>query len=131
MAEFIFILIILYATYVIHTVLNKSETPAAPPDEKKPEAPVVVEASTPTPQTPPPPRPVNRYKTPAGHLRHPDTGEVVKIASTYRMLKRWIKEALVTEGLLDKIYKVNEIDDSVQARIDDALKAIQTLEKYR
>ncbi len=35
MAEFIFILITLYATYVIHSVLNEPEAPTAPPDEKK------------------------------------------------------------------------------------------------
>ncbi len=131
MAEFIFILITLYATYVIHSVLNEPEAPTAPPDEKKPAMAEEVKISNPAPKAVPAPRPVNRYKTPEGHLRHPDSGEIVKIASTYRMLKRWIKEALVTEGLLDKIYKVNEIDASVQTKIDEALKTIQTLEKYR
>jgi hypothetical protein len=40
------------------------------------------------------------------------TGEEARVAGNYRMVKRWIKEALVEEGLLGKIYKNNELDEA-------------------
>jgi len=46
------------------------------------------------------------------------------------MCKRWIKEALVTEGLLEKVYKTNEIDDTAKVKIDKALVKLAKIEKY-
>jgi ABC-type uncharacterized transport system involved in gliding motility auxiliary subunit len=64
-------------------------------------------------------------------LRNPETNEVSAVAANYRFLKRWIKEALVTEGLLDKVYKTNELDDSNAEKIKNALNKIKTLKKYQ
>jgi ABC-type uncharacterized transport system involved in gliding motility auxiliary subunit len=64
-------------------------------------------------------------------LRNPETNEVSAVAANYRFLKRWIKEALVTEGLLDKVYKTNELDDSNAEKIKNALNKIKTLRKYQ
>ncbi len=65
-----------------------------------------------------------------GSIRNPETGEVAKIPNNYRFSKRWIKEALVKEGLLDKIYKNNELNDEINAKIKQALVDLQAIEKY-
>lgn len=54
---------------------------------------------------------------PEGSLRNPETGEIDKIANNYRILKLWMKEALVKEKLLDKIYKTNQLDDARKKKI--------------
>jgi hypothetical protein len=64
-------------------------------------------------------------------LKNPKTGEVVIAYSNYRFAKRWIKEALVSEGLLKKIYKNNEINADTEAKIKVAIAALETMEKYR
>jgi len=64
-------------------------------------------------------------------IRNPKTGEVASLASNYRFMKRWVKEALVDEGLLDKIYKNNELDAEAEARIKQALLGLQEKEGYR
>jgi hypothetical protein len=56
---------------------------------------------------------------------------VAKLPGNYAFAKRWIKEALVEEGLLDKIYKNNELDSATNAKISDALQQLKTLEKYQ
>ncbi len=66
---------------------------------------------------------------PAGY-KHPDTGDTAAVPSGYRFAKRWVKEALVTEGLLDKIYKNNELDDAANAKVKDALERFKELSKY-
>lgn len=64
-------------------------------------------------------------------LRNPDTGEVVAVPSNYRFAKRWIKDALVTEGLLDRVYANNELDDEASERVKAAVLELRRLEKYR
>lgn len=66
-----------------------------------------------------------------GELRNPATGEVVSAHSNYRFTKRWVKEALVAEGLLDKIYKNNELDAATEAKIKKAVAKLETMDKYR
>ncbi len=68
---------------------------------------------------------------PSGSLRNPDTGDVDKIASNYRMTKRWIKEALVTEGLLPKVYKTAELDDATKEKVKKAVDKLAKMDKYR
>ncbi len=67
---------------------------------------------------------------PKGTVRDPKTGEVTKIANNYRFVKRWIKEALVAEGLLEKIYKNNELDEPTETAIKQALIKFEALDKY-
>ena len=64
-------------------------------------------------------------------LKNPTTGEIVTAYSNYRFTKRWIKDALVVEGLLEKVYKNNELNAEVDAKIKAALVKLETLDKYK
>lgn len=64
-------------------------------------------------------------------VKNPKTGEVAKLPGNYAFAKRWIKEALVEEGLLDKIYKNNELDGDTTAKIQAALQELKALKKYQ
>ena len=64
-------------------------------------------------------------------MKNPATGEEAKIAGNYRMVKRWVKEALVEEGLLEKIYKTNEMDDDAKKEVAKALSIIKAMDKYK
>ncbi len=149
MAEIMFILVILYSAYVIHSVVtcnqkNKAKEKATPASiiELKTASKVETkkEEKAPIPKTAKPPRKApkkkavskqTKAKLPKGSVRNPESGEITKIATSYRMTKRWIKEALVTEGLLDKVYKVSEIDTAATKKIDKALEKLQSLDKYQ
>jgi hypothetical protein len=48
-------------------------------------------------------------------LKDPKTGDIATNYNNYRLTKRWIKEALVAEGLLDKIYKNDALTAEVEA----------------
>lgn len=149
MAEVIFILVTVYAVYVIHSVISckikeKEETSALKSNisvetaSKKEEVKIAIKQEKPVAKKPAPAKTKAKVKTNAkaktkvgsGSIRNPETGEVAKIASSYRMCKRWIKEALVTEGLLEKIYKTNEVDDAAKVKIDKALAKLAKMEKY-
>ncbi|MBD9354987.1 hypothetical protein [Methylomonas albis] len=64
-------------------------------------------------------------------LKNPNTGEVAKIPASYAFAKRWIKDALVEEGLLEKVYKNNELDDAANAKIQTALQQLKGMSKYQ
>lgn len=64
-------------------------------------------------------------------MKNPATGEEAKVAGNYRMVKRWIKDALVEEGLLDKVYKINELDDAAKPVVAEALSIIKAMDKYK
>ena len=64
-------------------------------------------------------------------LRDPETGEIAASPTNYRFAKRWIKEALVREGLLDRIYKPNEIDEAIGRKVRDALARLKVMDKYQ
>jgi hypothetical protein len=64
-------------------------------------------------------------------LRNPKTKETANVPNNYRFAKRWIKEALVEEGLLDKIYKNNELDDAVNEKVKEAIDQLKALKKYQ
>jgi len=64
-------------------------------------------------------------------LRNPETGDVDKIATSYRMTKRWIKDALVTEGLLPKVYKTTELDDATKLKAKKAIDKLAKMDKYQ
>jgi hypothetical protein len=46
-------------------------------------------------------------------------------------MKRWIKEILVSEGLLEKIYKNNELTPDIEAKIKNAIIQLEQNETYR
>ncbi|MEI6147441.1 MAG: hypothetical protein D0531_06805 [Methylococcales bacterium] len=64
-------------------------------------------------------------------LRDPKTGEVATSYNNYRFTKRWIKDALVSEGLLEKVYKNNELEPDIEATIKAAIVKLEALEKYK
>ena len=137
MAEILFILITVYAVYVIHSVVSGDFKKKPKPVEVKPKPKVAAAKATVKKQTK---KPVAVKKTPVvkakpqpetGNLRNPETQEVAKVANSYRMTKRWIKDALVTEGLLDKVYKTSELDEATKEKISKALAKLAKIEKYQ
>lgn len=81
-------------------------------------------------------KPSRRKAAPKIELRtvmmtHPETGEEAKVTNNYRMTKRWVKEALVTEGLLEKIYKNTELDAPAKIKVAQALSIIKAMDKYK
>ncbi|MGH8553943.1 MAG: hypothetical protein ACRERS_11670, partial [Methylococcales bacterium] len=65
----------------------------------------------------------NRY-------RNPETGETAAVPTNYRFPKRWIKRALVTEGLLDRVYTNSELDDKTFKKTKTALDKFKEIKKY-
>lgn len=64
-------------------------------------------------------------------LKNPETGEIATSYANYRFMKRWIKEALVAEGLLEKIYKNNELNTEIELKIKEAVASLEGLERYQ
>jgi hypothetical protein len=64
-------------------------------------------------------------------LRNPSTGETAAIPTNYRFAKRWIKEAMVAEGLLDKVYGTAELDAENGEKVRAALAEFKQLAKYK
>ncbi len=141
MFEVMFIFTVIFVAYVVYTAVNEQKAKPSEP-KVKPEAPKVV-----TEQPVPVPKTVAKIKKPAPikkiastttiqntvkkGLRDPKTGEIATTYSNYRFTKRWIKDALVTEGLLEKVYKNNELDSAIEATIKDAVVKLEALEKYK
>lgn len=148
MSEGLFVLTIIFVAYVVYQVVNDKKTVVNPPKKgSEPEKKAAhVEPPKPAPakkEAPKAPEPaVTQAPTPVAAaapaepatkpgLRDPKTGEVVTAFTNYRFAKRWIKDALVAEGLLDKVYKNNEIDAAAEAKIKAALTKLEALDKYR
>jgi hypothetical protein len=145
MSEALFILTTIFVAYVVYKTVNeqkatpKSAEPKAKPDASKvlPEQPMpetVAKDIKPTiikPATIKKTTPTTTRGTVKKGLRDPKTGEVATTYSNYRFTKRWIKDALVTEGLLEKVYKNNELDAAIEATIKDALVKLEALDKYK
>ncbi|SMF93751.1 hypothetical protein SAMN02949497_1040 [Methylomagnum ishizawai] len=64
------------------------------------------------------------------NLRNPATGETAAFPTNYRFAKKWLKEALVEEGLLDHIYKPSELDGAGAVVVKEALEKFRHLDKY-
>jgi hypothetical protein len=148
MTEGLFILTVIFVAYVVYQVVNEKKggektsahpakpagaaTPALKPQPAaKPEsAPAPKPAAAASAAPAPAPAPAATAPARTG-LRNPETGEVTPAFTNYRFAKRWIKEALVAEGLLDKIYKNNELDAAAEAKIKDAVAKLEAMPKYR
>ena len=63
-------------------------------------------------------------------FRNPETGETAANPSNYRFAKKWIKQAMVDEGLLDKVYKNKELKGATEKKVKEALNHFKQLEKY-
>lgn len=157
MAELLFIATTVFVAYVVFEVVGKNkETPKAAPATEPPK-PSVAATAKPIEKVQPAPvvtkplaaKPVkkpigNKAKSapakaasPAANnsgndtLKNPKTGETAKIPNNYAFAKRWIKDALVEEGLLDRVYKNNELDSATAAKIQTALDQLKAIEKYQ
>jgi hypothetical protein len=67
----------------------------------------------------------------ADELRNPSTGEVSPVPANYRFAKKWIKDALVSEKLLDRVYKPNELDDANSRKVKEAIDKLRAIKKYQ
>ncbi len=64
-------------------------------------------------------------------LKNPATGEVATVPANYRFAKRWIKEAIVEEGLLDRVYNNNDLKvKSNEDKVKKAIEQIKSIKKY-
>jgi len=144
MPEILFILTIIFVAYVVYEAVNdQKETPKSVAPKEKYDAPYLLAeqpASQPVAKSAKPAtiKPAVIKKTAitantAGKkgLRDPKTGEVTTTYNNYRFTKRWIKDALVAEGLLEKVYKNNELDAEIETVIKDALIKLEALDKYK
>ena len=78
------------------------------------------------------PTPVAEPETIKGSgLKDPKTSEVATTYSNYRFTKRWIKEALVAEGLVEKVYKNDELNPAVEAKIKAGIIKLEGMKKYK
>jgi len=159
MAEFFFIATVIFVAYVVYVVIDEKKEASAPNKSVVDKAPhsaatenvaptsTLVKSAAKSPvrnkAAQVKPNAVNPDTETAAiantdaaiavddSLKNPKTGEIAKIPNTYTFAKRWIKEALVEEGLLDRIYKNNELDEATNAKIQQALQQLKALEKYR
>lgn len=67
----------------------------------------------------------------ADELRNPVTGEVSAVPANYRFAKKWIKDALVSEKLLDRVYKPNELDETNSRKAREAIDKLRAIKKYQ
>ena len=145
MTEVLFTLTTIFVAYVVYTIVNEQKMAAKPAEHEVPKVQAVVVESI-------KPKPVAAkiaakkespvaVKKPAaapaipnagkGSVRNPKTGEIATVTNNYRFTKRWIKEALVSEGLLGKVYKNNELDTATEAAIKTALLKLESMDQYR
>lgn len=150
MTEVLFILTTVFVAYVVYVIVNESKPnakKAVQPEPQvteqavaKPEAVAIKVVKEKKPEVSKKTPPANTAKVTKAAvaatadkkgLKDPSTGEVATTYSNYRFTKRWIKDALVTEGLLDKVYKNNELDAEVEGKIKQAIAKLEEIEKYR
>ncbi len=145
MSEVLFILTVIFGAYVFCVVTssskkstNKSTVPVVEPE--KPAVTVSMESSPPEPvsKTEPPKTAITELVTNTDKktstkkgLKNPKSGEIATSYANYRFTKRWIKEALVSEGLLEKVYKNNELNADTEAAIKAAIARLETMEQYK
>ena len=146
MAEVLFILTTIFVAYVVYVVVGDQMSEIKAMTKKTEAKPAPVAAKTQAVVEKPVTQAVTAQETPAtvktaspqtaaaatkGGLKNPATGEVSNVPNNYRFAKRWIKEALVKEGLLDKVYKNNELDDKANTKIKRALTKLAKMDAYK
>ena len=98
--------------------------PAPKPVAEKPAAPAKPKAAAKAPAA-------AAAVTLADTLKNPVTGETTPVPANYRFAKKWIKDALVAEKLLDRVYKPNELDGPASNKVKDAIDQLRALKKYQ
>lgn len=155
MTEGLFVLTTLFVAYVIYVIVNEKkagnaasksaattqpepvqqaivveEKPKAaavkakPAAKKAPAKPAVIEKTAEAPTSEP-------VAIKGAGLKDPKTGEVATTYSNYRFTKRWIKEALVAENLVEKVYKNDELNADVEAKIKAGIAKLEGMKKYK
>lgn len=75
-------------------------------------------------------QPVAEVRRPT-QLRNPKTGETAAVPNNYRFAKKWVKEAMVEEGLLDRVYRNADFGDpGIDTQVRDALQQFIRLPRY-
>lgn len=124
------------------TAASKAAAPKAAATKAEPPKPAATKATAPKAAAKPattktaPAKPAAAKKAPAvaaksARLKDPKTGEVTTAYSNYRFTKRWIKDALVEEGLLEKVYAGKELDAAAEAKIKEAIGKLEAMDKYK
>ena len=113
-------------TAVTDTVEEAAAAPAAVPLAETPDEPVPP-AAEPAPTAPVVEASAEKL---AATLRNPVTGETCAVPTNYRFAKKWVKDALVAEGLLDKVYKAADLDEAGSQKVKEALERLKTIVKY-
>lgn len=149
MTEVLFILTTVFVAYVVYVIVNEpkpsvkktvvAEVKKVEIEQPKPKITIepivpVVKVETKAPPAAKIEKKATASSKPAaskGGLKDPKTGEIATSYSNYRFTKRWIKDALVAEGLLDKVYKNNELDADVEGKIKLAVASLEKLDKYK
>lgn len=146
MTELLFLVTIVFIAYTIYNALGNPAKSASASvqqpvvQEAKPAATAAVketvaesksEAAAKTEVIAPAPKQTAAVEKAANSLRDPKSGEIATIPANYRFAKRWIKDALVAEGLLDKVYKNSELDEAASAKVKQALDTLKAMEKYQ
>lgn len=134
---------VLYVLYEIFQTVSQSDLAAAGSvtEAPKAESATPLAPAQPSAVEPPPPKPASATVAAAPapvraepaklvNLRNPVTGEVSPVPGNYRFAKKWIKEAIVTEGLLNKVYKNSELTEAVNPKVRAAIEEFKKLEKY-
>jgi len=146
MTEVLFILVAIIVAYVIYVIVSEQKTTSTSAvNQAKSEKPVEAVKQS-TPQSAPKiekvaavksvasathkPEPATQHAGKRG-LKNPNTDEVATTYSNYRFTKRWIKEALVAEGLVDKVYKNDELNAELETKIKRAVLKLEANDKYR
>ena len=141
-----FILVAIIVAYVIYVIVSEQKTTSTSAvNQAKSEKPVEAVKQS-TPQSAPKiekvaavksvasathkPEPATQHAGKRG-LKNPNTDEVATTYSNYRFTKRWIKEALVAEGLVDKVYKNDELNAELETKIKSAVLKLEANDKYR
>ncbi|MGR9071710.1 MAG: hypothetical protein ACU833_01455 [Gammaproteobacteria bacterium] len=141
LATFVFVAYVLYSSvFGEQESATKSSAPAAKPkasEKPKPAAKAkavekVKVAEAPKAESAKKVEPAKKAAATAGSitLKNPATGETASVPTNYRFAKRWIKEAMVSEGLLDKIYKNNELEGAVDIKTKAAVEKLKAMKKY-
>lgn len=136
MTEIFFVLTVIYAAYVIFSVVGDNKK-AKIIDDSAPAMmsvanvkPLIPEKVMAQPLVKPAAKTAKVLATKTG-LKNPQTGEIATSYANYRFTKRWIKEALVSEGLLEKNYKNNELTAEIELKIKNAIAVLEGLERYQ
>lgn len=138
MTELLFGLTVIFIAYVLYEVFKTVSANGA--DTQTTQTAPTISEPAPAKRAAAEPAPVSAEAAPATApaaeaeksptLRNPADGETAPVPRNYRFAKKWIKEALVTEGLLTKVYKNSELTGEVADKVKDALETFRTLKKY-